>query len=332
MLTIRAAQATQQALPTLETLPLGYRLANGLVAYATYLLKMVWPVDLAVFYPHPGTSLSWWTVTLAALFLAGISWSVWLARGSGYLEVGWLWYLGTLIPVSGLIQAGGHSMADRHAYIPLIGVFIMLIWGITQAAHTLQLKKAWLIAAGICLLLTMTVLTRQQLRHWHNSATLFQHAVESTENNHLAHSNLGIFLLRSGNLDQAIDHFRKALEIAPRFAPAHANLGAALRRKGIVDEAVNHLLKALEIRPDIPEAYNNLGIVLAQMGKTQEALEQFSRALEIQPDYIVAYYNSGLLLEEQNRIEEARLFFRKILILDPSHVEARQHLDGLERE
>lgn len=122
-------------------LPFGLRLANAAVAYATYLFKMVWPANLAVFYPHQGNSLSLWTATGAALLLAGISWAVWRGRGSGYLEVGWLWYLGTLVPVSGLIQAGGHSMADRHTYIPLIGVFIMLVWGTTQLARTLQLKK-----------------------------------------------------------------------------------------------------------------------------------------------------------------------------------------------
>lgn len=223
-------------------------------------------------------------------------------------------------------------MADRHTYIPLIGVFIMLVWGTTQLARTLQLKKEWLIAASVCLVLTMAVLTRRQLEHWQDSATLFQHAVESTENNHLAHSNLGIFFLRNGNLDQAIDHFHKALEIAPQFAPAHTNLGTALRRKGILDEAVNHLLQALEIQPDIPEAYNNLGIVLAQMGRTQEALDHFSRAKEVQPDYLAAYYNSGLLLEEQDRIEEAIQLFREILLLDPLHIEAQQRLVLLEQK
>jgi tetratricopeptide (TPR) repeat protein len=279
-------------------LPFGLRLANAAVAYATYLFKMVWSANLAVFYPHQGNSLSLWTATGAALLLAGISWAVWRGRGSGYLEVGWLWYLGTLVPVSGLIQAGGHSMADRHTYIPLIGVFIMLVWGTTQLARTLQLKKEWLIAASVCLVLTMAVLTRRQLDHWQDSATLFQHAVESTENNHLAHS----------------------------------NLGTALRRKGILDEAVNHLLQALEIQPDIPEAYNNLGIVLAQMGRTQEALEHFSRAKEVQPDYLAAYYNSGLLLEEQDRIEEAIQLFREILLLDPLHIEAQQRLVLLEQK
>jgi tetratricopeptide (TPR) repeat protein len=323
VLTIRAAQSTQQALPSLDTLPLGFRLANATVAYATYLLKLVWPANLAVFYPHPGTSLSGWTAALAVLFLAGISWAVWRGRGSGYLEVGWLWYLGTLVPVSGMIQAGGQSMADRHTYIPFIGLFIMLIWGASRLARILQIKKAWLLAASLCLVLTLAALTRRQLGYWQNSATLFQHALESTEGNHLAHSNLGIFLLRSGNLDKAVDHFHKALEISPHFAPAHTNLGTALRRQGNLDQAVNHLLLALEIQPDIPEAYNTLGIVLAQMERTEEALEYFSRAREIQPDYITAYYNSGLLLEEQDRVEEAIQLFRGILILDPSHANAR---------
>ncbi len=326
VLTIRAAQSTQQALPSLDTLPFGFRLANAAVAYLTYLLKLVWPANLAVFYPHPGTSLSLWTAALATLFLVGISWVVWRGRGSGYLEVGWLWYLGTLIPVSGLVQAGGHSMADRHTYIPFIGVFMMLIWGAGRLASTFQLKKAWLLAASLFLVLTLAVLARRQLSYWENSATLFQHAVEATENNHLAHSNLGIFLLRSGDVDQSIDHFTKALEISPHFAPAHTNLGTALRRKGDLEEAVHHLLQALEIQPDIPEAYNSLGIVLAQMERTEEALEYFSKAREIQPDYITAYYNSALLLEDQGRIEEALQLYREILILDPSHANARQQV------
>ncbi|MCH6568680.1 MAG: tetratricopeptide repeat protein [Acidobacteria bacterium] len=328
-----AAQSQAGALSSWEGLPLGIRVANAVLTYGVGLKKMLWPMDLAVFYPHPGNSLAVWPVALAALLLVILSLGVWWqGRRSRYLVVGWLWYLGTLFPVSGLIQVGGQAMADRYAYVPLMGLFIILAWGTAELAQTLRLPKAWLPAAGLCVVIVLIGAARLQLSHWRNSFTLFQHALESTQDNHMAHSNLGIAFLDNNDLDQAIGHFYKALEIKPTHAGVHTNLSIALRRKGMLDKALEHSIRSVQTNPDLAEAHNNLGISLFQKGRIEEALQEFRIALELKPDYTTCYYNLGVVLENQNRIEEAAESFRQALRLDPAHSQAQQHLTLLLEE
>ena len=321
------AQSQAGAISTWEWLPLGTRVANAVAAYGLYLKKMLWPMDLAVFYPHPGNSLEVWPVALAALLLVILSLGVWWqGRRSRYLVVGWFWYLGTLLPVSGLIQVGGQAMADRYAYVPLMGLFIILVWGTVELAQTLHLSRKWLMGASLCLLIVMMGLVRLQLNHWRNSFTLFQHALESTQDNPMAHSNLGIAFLDKNDLDEAIGHFYKALEIQPTHAGVHTNLSIALRRKGMLDQALEHSIRSVQINPDIAEAHNNLGISLFQKRSVEEALQEFRKALELKPDYTACYYNLGVVLEDQNRTEEAAESFRQVLRLDPEHSQANQRL------
>ena len=328
-----AAQSRAGALSSWEGLPLGSRVANAVLAYGMGIKKMLWPMDLAVFYPHPGNSLAVWPVALAALLLVILSLGVWWqGRRSRYLVVGWLWYLGTLIPVSGLIQVGGQAMADRYAYVPLMGLFIILVWGTAELAQTLRLPKAWLLAAGLCVVIVLIGAVRLQLSHWRNSFTLFQHALEATQDNHMAHSNLGIAFLDKNDLDQAIDHFYKALEIKPTHAGVHTNLSIALRRKGRLDEALEHSIRSVQNNPDLAEAHNNLGISLFQKGRVEEALQEFRTALELKPDYTTCYYNLGVVLENQHRTEEAAESFRQALRLDPFHGQAQQRLTLLLEE
>jgi len=327
------AQAQMGAISSWQGLSLEIRVANAVLAYGLYLKKMVWPTNLAVFYPHPGSSLEAGPVALAALLLVGLSLGLWWQyRRSPYLVVGWLWYLGTLVPVSGLIQVGGHAMADRYAYVPLMGLFIILVWGTADLAQTLHLPKAWLLGAGLCVVIVLIGTVRLQLSHWRNSFTLFQHALESTEKNHMAHSNLGIAFLDRNDLDQAIGHFHEALEIKPTHAGVHTNLSIALRRKGMLDEALEHSVRSVQINPDLAEAHNNLGISLFQKGRVEEALQEFRKALDLKPDYSTCYYNLGVVLEDQNRSEEAAESFRQALRLDPAHHQARQHLTLLSEE
>jgi len=270
---------------------------------------------------------------LAALLLVGLSLGLWWQnRRSPYLVVGWLWYLGTLFPVSGLIQVGGHAMADRYAYVPLIGLFIILVWGTADLAQTLHLPKSWLLGAGLCVVIVLIGAVRLQVSHWRNSFTLFQHALESTQTNHMAHSNLGIAFLDRNDLDEAIGHFQEALEIKPTHAGVHTNLSIALRRKGMLDEALEHSIRSIQINPDLAEAHNNLGICFFQKGRVEEALQEFRKALELKPDYTTCYYNLGVVLEDQNRFEEAAESFRQALRLDPEHHQARQHLTLLSEE
>jgi len=321
------AQSQAGAISTWEWLPLGTRVANAVAAYGLYLKKMLWPTNLAIFYPHPGSSLAVWPVALAALLLVILSLGVWWqGRRSRYLVVGWFWYLGTLFPVSGLIQVGGQAMADRYAYVPLMGLFIILVWGTVELAQTLHLSKKWLMGASLCLLIVMMGMVRLQLSHWRNSFTLFQHALESTQDNPMAHSNLGIAFLDKNDLDEAIGHFYKALEIQPTHAGVHTNLSIALRRKGMLDQALEHSIRSVQINPDLAEAHNNLGISLFQKGRVEEALQEFRKALELKPDYTTCYYNLGVVLEDQNRTEEAAESFRQVLRLDPEHSQAKQRL------
>jgi len=261
LLTLIAAES-DDALPGLERLSLGTRLANTPLAYALYLKKMVWPSDLAIFYPHPGDTLSTLAVALAILVLAGVSLGVWRGRKSRYLVVGWLWFLGTLVPVSGLIQVGGQAMADRHTYIPAIGIFIMLIWGVAELAPAVRLPTAWLATASLGLILSLMVLTRQQVGYWKDSITLFEHSISATRDSYLVHNNLGTVLLERGRVDAAIGNFSKVLEIRPHSARGLYNMALAVRTQGKIEEAARYLAQALQSNPIMAEAYNNLGIIL----------------------------------------------------------------------
>ena len=321
------AQSQAGVLSSWEWLPLELRVANAVAAYGLYLKKMLWPTNLAIFYPHPGNTLGVWLVVLAALVLLGISLVVWW-RGQRYryLVVGWLWYLGTLFPVSGLIQVGGQSMADRYAYVPLMGLFIILVWGAADLAQTLHLPKAWLVAPGLCLLLALALLTRVQLVYWQSTRALFEHALEVTSNNYVAHNALGIEFMEEKQLGKAVEHLAQALSIYPVYADAHNNLGLALSRQGRLDEGIQHYQQALQIRPDSHAAHNNLGLLILGAGRVDEAMDHFSQALLLNPNYVEAYNNLGkAMLKKGNRAKAIELF-RKALELRPGFAEAHYNL------
>lgn len=328
LLTLIAAH-TDDALPSLERLSLGVRLANAPLSYALYLKKMVWPMDLAVFYPHPGSTLSPLAVALAILVLAGISLGVWWGRKSRYLVVGWLWYLGTLVPAAGLIQVGGQSMADRHTYIPAIGIFIMLIWGVAESAQAMRLRTAWLATASLGLIISMMVLTRQQLGHWKDSITLFEHTVAVTEGNYLVHNNLGTALLERGNVDAAIENFSRVLEIRPHSDRGLYNMALALRAQGKIEESAHYLARALQSNPSMAEAYNNLGIILIAQKRLEDAITLFKEALEIAPRMEQAHNNLGTALISQGRVDEALVHFLKAVELNPYKAKAYNNLGAV---
>lgn len=328
LLTLIAAH-TDDALPSLERLSLGVRLANAPLSYALYLKKMVWPMDLAVFYPHPGSTLSPLAVALAILVLAGISLGVWWGRKSRYLVVGWLWYLGTLVPAAGLIQVGGQSMADRHTYIPAIGIFIMLIWGVAESAQAMRLRTAWLATASLGLIISMMVLTRQQLGHWKDSITLFEHTVAATEGNYLVHNNLGTALLERGNVDAAIENFSRVLEIRPHSDRGLYNMALALRAQGKIEESAHYLARALQSNPSMAEAYNNLGIILITQKRLEDAITLFKEALEIAPRMEQAHSNLGTALISQGRVDEALVHFLKAVELNPYKAKAYNNLGAV---
>ena len=307
--------------------PMKLRIANGIVSYARYIGKLIWPQDLAVFYPYPSMVPLWQSVG-AGLLLAGISFLVIRAwRTLPYLCIGWLWYLGTLIPAIGLVQAGQWpAMADRFTYVPAIGLFVMLAWSVPHLLTKWRYRRTGLALAAGALLAALLLLTWAQLHRWSNTMTLFEHALKVTANNYLAHNNLGNALARQGKLKQARDHYVKALQINPTFPRAHNNLANALARQGKREEAIAHYTKALELKPNFPKAHNNLANVLARQGKNQKAIAHYTKALEIKPDFAGAHNNLGNVLEGQGKSKEAVFHFSRALELKPDFVEAHFNL------
>ncbi|MBW2019207.1 MAG: tetratricopeptide repeat protein [Deltaproteobacteria bacterium] len=314
------------ALPSLELFPMKVRIANALVSYISYIKKMLWPYHLSVFYPHPGM-LPVWHVASAVLLLLFISYiAIRSWQRQPYVAFGWLWYIGTLVPVIGLVQVGAFAMADRYVYIPLIGLFIMVAWGVSDILTRWQYGKIFLaISAGVVLSVLM-VCTWIQVGHWRSSTTLFQHAIHVTDNNYLAYNNLGNALARQGKIDEAIAHYIEALQIRPDYEMAHNNLGVALAKKGRLDEAIGHFSMALCIKPDNIQTHNNMGLALSLQGKLDKAVAYFFEALRIKPEYAEAHYNLGNALARQGKIKEAISYYEEALRIKPEYAEAHNNL------
>ena len=307
------AQKAGGALAHGEALGLGTRLANGVVAYSNYLLKAFWPVHLSVFYPHPGSTLPLWQVLLSVLVLGALTFFI--VKGTPrfrYLIVGWLWFLGTLVPVIGLVQAGNQAMADRYAYIPLIGIFVLLVWGTSDLTHSLKWGRSRVAGAMGIALAALLFCTSTQLSYWHDAGKLFEHAVESTTDNYIAYDALGMVATERGDLDQAIKYFSKSLEIRPSYGNALQNLagtehncGVAWARQGDWEAAIKHYRRALELQPRNAEFHYNLEIALYAKRAISEAEEHLAEAVRYQPKHFNAQRDLGSLLAQQGRLEEA---------------------------
>ena len=315
------SQRSGDAVASLELVPLHYRFCNTLVSYGLYLLKMVWPVGLAVFYPLPD-HLTWilMAATASAVVLVIISSFVWRAgRAQAYLPVGWLWFLGTLVPVIGLVQVGGAALADRYTYIPSIGVFIAVTFGICALADRFQFPKKATAAAAVLILATCLILTENQLRYWHDSETLFAHALAVTKNNHVAHVNLGVALEQKGKLNEALAEYRAAEQLAPELYHTHNNLGNLLDNLGHPNNALIEYRWAVLLNPSLPSLHNGAGMVLAELGRFDEAMGQFKEAARLDPTYPWAYLEIGKMRLKQGRDAEAIDEFREALRIDPNN-------------
>ena len=277
-------QQQSGAVKDIVKFPFDIRVINAIVSYIKYIVKMFWPVNLSIFYSHPGRSLHFSDAVIPMLLLVAVTvLAIHFARTRGYLLFGWLWYLCTLIPVIGLVQVGDQAMADRYTYIPLIGLFIIIAWGLPELLARYAFRKSVLSVAAAVVILAMIVSTCLQLRYWQNSVTILGRAVEVNPNDRFAQANLGVAFLRKNSYDDAIVHFEKALQIDPCDAMSHLNMGVVLFRKNKIDQAVSHFEKAAAIDPrDVPTRLN-LATALAKQGKTKQAIEQCDEILQIAP-------------------------------------------------
>ena len=314
-------------------LPLGARLVNAVASYLKYLGKMIWPTDLAIFYPHPEirhpASDQWpvWQILAAALLLALISaFSLLRLKRQPWLVTGWFWYLGTLVPVIGIVQVGNQAMADRYSYIPLIGVFICLVWGIAEVLANRRLGQAVLGAMGVAVTITCVAITRQQMSHWRDGIAVHEHALAVTTNNHVAHFNLGADLARQGKYEAAIAHYQAALQAYPSYPDAHFSMAVALTARGRLEEAAEQYRGVLRLTPGNALARNNLGVVLSKLGKPDEALLQYVAAVRFKPDYAAAHYNIGGVFYGRSRFADAAAAFAEAVRLKPDYHQARTGL------
>ncbi|MBN2124386.1 MAG: tetratricopeptide repeat protein [Deltaproteobacteria bacterium] len=308
-------------------LSLGLRAANAIVSYGAYLQKTVWPTDLAFFYPHPLDTLPLRQFVGSLLVLVLISLVAFrYSRRRPYLAVGWLWYLGTLLPVIGLIQVGAQGMADRFTYIPQIGLFIMAAWGLADLLSRWTRGVTLLAPAGLLLLLVLASQTRSELAYWKDGVRLFQRAAEVTSGNYMAHFQLGNELIRRGRIEEADGHFLKALEIKPDHEPSHQNLAAILARQGRIEEALAHYDLAIRIDPGHARNYYDMGNVYANQGTLDRAISAYQDALRRDPDDGRTRNNLGYVLMRQERFEEAEVQFREALRINPGDGRARYNL------
>ncbi|HUJ11090.1 MAG TPA: tetratricopeptide repeat protein, partial [Verrucomicrobiae bacterium] len=340
------AQRSGGAVASVGVLAFSDRLANAVVSYVWYIGKMFWPANLAVFYPYRAWPLG--AVLGAGAILLGI-WGVvaWRARRNPHLLVGWLWYLGTLVPVIGLVQAGGQAAADRYTYIPLIGLFMMLAWAVPDRVFGIvtdsapqrnasafrraairvlpRVLRSIIAVMAIALLLACAVSSRAQLGYWQNSETLYRHDLQVARPSWTVLNNLALALVETGKIPEATKYFEQALRLQPDYAESHYNFGLVLAQQGQLVGAIEQWQEAVRINPDYAEAQFNLGIALQQTGKPREAVKHFQQVVRIKPS-AEAYYNLGNALVFAGKLQDSIRCYEEALRLKPDYVEARNNL------
>ena len=315
------AQKSLEATKLNQAIPLDTRLKNALLAYADYIFKTFWPVHLSVFYPLTFNPPPLWKPMAAGFMLLFVSaWALfhWERR---YLLTGWLWYLGTLVPVIGLIQIGSQAVADRYVYIPLMGFFVFAIWGIADWFGKLQVSRYYLPMAGFCVLIALSVDTRHQLQYWHDSVSLWSHALAVTTNNNIAQVNLTNALEQAGRPAEALPHYQLLAAMSPGSTDAHFYYASSLLRNGRPEEAIAECRLALQLTDDPrlqARTHALLGRALAISGKNQKARAEYEEAIRLDPQQSVTYMRLGMLAESEGNNEEAILNFTKSIQIAPS--------------
>ncbi len=310
----------QQAGHAMRVYPLSVRLENAIVAYASYVKKAFWPVDLAPMYPHPGDSLAKGTVFAALLFLVVLSAWVAFERRGRYLTMGWLWFVGTLVPMIGLVQVGNQAMADRYAYLSFLGLFIMVCWGVANWAEERHVATAWVGGVSIVVLLTLAVLAHRQIEYWSDNITLWSHTLQVTKDNWLAEDNLGGALMEDGKLEKAIDHFRAAAVIYPQEPVSHLDIGFYEQQHKNWPPAIEEYYKVLDLTPSPKlrgEAYNNLAIINRDLGDYASARDNFQHAVDVSPRYAGAWVGLGLAAQKLGDLNLAIQAYSQAVQIQP---------------
>ena len=320
------AQQKGGAITKLAGISMTGRIENAFVSYARYLDKTFWPSPLANPYPHPG-HWGFPLVIYSVALVAGLSAiAVLYARRFPFFFTGWFWFAGTLVPVIGLVQVGIQSMADRYTYVPLIGLFIIFVWGLAETGMSRHVPKTLIAVLTAMVLVVSARRTRNQLSYWQNNETLFRHTLAVTENNYLAYNNLGTWLSKKGQIAEAMDCFHKSLQINPDNSDVLYNLGNAFAKLGNWDEAINNYQRALQITPNQPDVLDNLGFALAAKKQFAAAVVCFEAALKLNPDYADAHNNLATVLFIQKRFNEAVRHFREALRITPGNPQIYSNL------
>jgi tetratricopeptide (TPR) repeat protein len=323
-LSIIASSVSVQSIKSLETVPMTMRIGNALVSCVKYICKLFWPFNLAVYYPFPQNISAWQLLGTLSILVIVSGLAIRFLKQYPYVAVGWFWYLGTLVPVSGLVQAGlWPAMADRWAYVPLIGLLIAIVWGIAGLAKGRPYCRKFIPVAAILLLGILCTTTGLQLGYWKNSVALFRHTLEITVDNAVAHNNLGNALLSLDDQDEAYRHYAEALRIRPDYANAHYNMARILTDRGQLDEALRHYEASIRSNPRMAKAYYNRGIILVQKGDDFGAIRNFTQALQLDPGFAEAHNNLGVVLVRQGKIDEAASHFAEAVQLNSSYITAR---------
>ncbi len=321
------AQSHGGAVRTFADAPIALRLSNALVSYAKYLLLTFWPNDLAVYYPFAWAGIPAWQIIGAAFLLIGITAFCFSQRKiRRYLIVGWLWFLGTLVPVIGVVQVGGQTMADRYFYIPSIGLFIALVFGLTEVAKIWRVAPA--LSAGIAggVLLVLATVTNAQIQRWRDSFTLFEHTLAVTPPNLRIENSLGLALGASGKYDEAAAHFEKTLQIDPNFYDGLVGMGVTRALQGHIPEAIGYFQTAIHSQPDAPKAHVQLALALWKQNDDQGALEEMRRASQLAPNDASIRADLGLALELAGQKTEAIEQLHEALRMNPNSAEAHSNL------
>lgn len=328
VLTFMAQQSI--ALKSLETFSLKTRATNTFISYISYAAKTIWPQKLAVFYPHPGNTLPLWHAYEAAFLIACVSFfALRKTKQYPYIAFGLFWFLVTLTPVIGMVQVGDQAMADRYTYIPLTGLFIIVAWGVPDLLKKLRHRKPVLVISAVIVLSAMLISTYFQTAHWKNSIELFKQAIRVTDDNWVAHNNLGTAFFAADKHQEAIFHYKSALKIKPDMPATLKNLAAALFDSKNTDDAILYYKKALKINPKDSDSHYQLGNIQYQKGQSKEALFHYEETLRINPDHADAHNNLANLLFTKEKPDKAIFHYKETIKIDPKHFFAHFNLGSI---